>query len=125
VRGNAAFGTGVYGLGGAHGVHGEAFREAAAVGVLAEHGFGGVGLRVVGRASFSTCGADAVPSGRASHFVANAAVQADSHVGVTLTGDPGRASLLWVERQPGTGFVLHMSRNVAANVPFTYLIVEP
>ena len=125
VRGTANVGTGVYGLGAAHGVHGAAFREAVGVGVLAEHAFGGVGLRVLGRASFSTCGADAVPAGQASRFVANASVQANSHVGVTLTGDPGRASLQWVERQPGAGFVLHMSRSVAASVPFTYLIVEP
>jgi hypothetical protein len=124
VRGNANFGTGVYGLGGAHGVRGEAFLSGS-VGVLAENAHGGIGLRVVGRASFSMCGGDAVPTGQASQFVANASVAASSHITVTLTGDPGRANLQWVERQPGTGFVVHMSRSVATAVPFTYLIVEP
>jgi hypothetical protein len=66
-------------------------------------------------------------------FVESSFVRPVSHVTVTLTGDPGQAGsapgfkpvVVWVERQPGTGFVVHMSRPVRVNTPFTYLVVEP
>jgi hypothetical protein len=32
---------------------------------------------------------------------------------------------MWVERQPGSGFVVHLISRVGAATPFTYLIVEP
>lgn len=93
----------------------------------------GSALLVEGRASFTTAGSGSIPAGQDSASVGNSKVTALSHVTVTFTGDPGQASsapgsrpvVVWVERQPGTGFVVHMSRGVRFATPFTYLIVEP
>jgi len=85
---------------------------------------GGLALAVVGKAHFSTGGAGLVPARMSMATVANPAVTADSHITVTLTGNPGRASVTWVERQPGTGFIVHLSGSPRSDVPFTYLIVE-
>lgn len=90
-------------------------------------------LEVIGKAKFSTTGNGTIPAGQDSASVNTLAVTALSHITVTLTGDPGQASsapgskpvLVWVERQPGTGFVAHLSRPVRVATPFTYLIVEP
>jgi|RhiMethySRZTD1v2_1073278.scaffolds.fasta_scaffold286407_1 hypothetical protein len=116
--------TGVHGLGAVVGVHG-----VGRTGVKAElAGFAaGVGfaLEVVGRSSFSTAGAGSIPSGNSSATVTSSAVTAQSHITVTLAGDPGRAVLQWVDRQPGTGFVVHLNRTVNTATPFTFLIVEP
>ena len=115
--------TGVQGLGPDVGVHG-----IGRTGVKAEHSdvhSDGVALEVVGKARFSTAGAGTVPGGTASATVANSAVTADSHITVTLTGDPGRAQLRWVQRQPGTGFVVHLNRKTKTVTSFTFLIVEP
>jgi len=107
------------------GVLGEAWGEGSA-GVMAFAGEAGLlALRVVGKACFSTAGSGAVPARMSAATVANPAVTADSHITVTFTGDPGRASVAWVERQPGTGFVVHLSAWPRSDVPFTYLIVEP
>jgi hypothetical protein len=114
------------------GVHGEASGEG--VGVKATAGQAtATALQVEGRARFSTAAASTIPAGLDSAFVSNSVVTAQSHITVTLTGDPGQASsapgskptVVWVERQPGTGFVVHMSRPVRFAAPFTYLIVEP
>jgi len=86
---------------------------------------GGVALLVTGRARFATAGAGTVPARASTATVSNAAVRADSHVTVTFTGDPGGASVGWVERQPDTGFIVHLSGRARWPVPFTYLIVEP
>lgn len=116
--------TGVHGLGPVVGVHG-----VGTTGVKAElAGFaGGVGfaLEVVGKSRFSTAGSGSIPSGTSSATIANSAVTGQSHVSVTVTGNPGRAQLQWVDRQPGTGFVVHLSRKVRTATPFTFLIVEP
>ena len=85
----------------------------------------GLGLLVVGKAAFSTAGAGVVPAKAYTAAVANPAVTVDSHITVTLTDDPGRASVAWVERDSGTGFTVHMSSRPRSDVPFTYLIVEP
>lgn len=72
---------------------------------------------------------------------------AESHITVTLMANPGQARVVWVERQPGIGFIVHTTSNLSGgqpavgspgggrpaqgegpsswNVPFTYLIVEP
>jgi hypothetical protein len=40
--------------------------------------------------------------------------------------DPGsNAVVQWVERNPGSGFAVHLSDKVNNPTPFTYLIVEP
>jgi hypothetical protein len=124
VEGYGHEGAGV--VGGARGVD--------AVGVKAEdfHGYG-IALQVEGPARFETAAAGTIPAGQESAFVSNRSVTGLSHVTITLTGDPGQASsapgskpvVAWVERQPGTGIVVHMSRAVRFATPFTYLIVEP
>jgi hypothetical protein len=98
-------------------------------GVLAFGVFGDA-LLVQGPATFSTAGSGVIPAVQDSVFVANTAVTAQSHVSATLTGSPGTFNtgtpvIVWVERQPGTGFVVHLSRRVGPATPFTYLIVEP
>jgi hypothetical protein len=90
-------------------------------------------LHVQGNAKFSTAGSGSIPANQDSVAVSVPFITALSHVTVTLTGDPGQASsvpgfkpvVVWVERQPGTGFVVHMSRPVRVATPFTYLVVEP
>lgn len=114
------------------GVHGAASGEG--VGVKATAGQDtATALQVEGRAKFSTATSGAIPAGQDSAFVNNSSVTGLSHITVTLTGDPGQAGsapgtkpmVVWVERQPRAGFVVHMSRPVRNATPFTYLIVEP
>jgi hypothetical protein len=107
------------------GVLGEAWLEGSA-GVMAFAGEAGLlALRVVGKACFSTAGAGVVRARANAATVDNPAVTADSHVTVTFTRDPGGAAVAWVERQPGTAFIVHLSSRPRRNVPFSYLIVEP
>jgi hypothetical protein len=97
------------------------------------HAEGPTALEVQGTAKFSTAGFDAILANQDSAMVSNVFVTALSHITVTLTGDPGQAGsaqgfkpvVVWVERQPGTGFIVHMSRPVRVDTPLTYLIVEP
>jgi hypothetical protein len=111
-------GTGVWG------------RSATGVGVEASCP-SGIALNVIGPARFSTAGAGIIPAQQNSIFVSNPAITAVSHITMTLTGNPGAvasgipAVVVWVERQPGTGFVARLSRKVTNATPFTYLIVEP
>lgn len=115
---------------GAVGVVGQA-TAGGGIGVKAQAASGGVGLEVVGKARFSTAGNSSINAGQASKAVANPNVTATSFVGVTLMGDPGnpllgvRASPAWVQRQPGTGFTVHLTRPAANATPFAYFIVEP
>jgi hypothetical protein len=128
------------------GVHGENVAATlGGIGVLGDAGGSGVGvkakalnqtataLQVEGKAQFSTAGSGTIAASQDSASVTNAIVTALSHITVTLTGDPGQASsapgskpaVVWVERHPGNGFVVHMSRPVRFATPFTYLVVEP
>jgi len=86
---------------------------------------GGLALLVIGKARFSTAGAGVVPARANAVTVSNPAVTAASHITVMFTSDPGGASVAWVERQPDTGFIVHLSGRARWPVPFTYLIVEP
>lgn len=93
----------------------------------------GIALQVQGQAKFSTAGSGTILVNDDSASVSNVAVTASSHITVTLTGDPGQAGsapgfkpvVVWVERDPGTGFTIHLSKPVRVNTPFTYLILEP
>jgi len=88
----------------------------------------GLALDVVGKARFSTSGSGVVPAGDNSVVVSNSAVTAESHVSATLAGNPGNRNVAWVERDPGNGFILHMTSAPPPQrpaTPFTYLIVEP
>jgi hypothetical protein len=126
-------GDGVHGTSpNGNGVRGTA--HAAGVGVKAEaRSSAATALHVEGRSKFSTAASGMIPAGQGSGAVANPIVTALSHITVTLTGDPGQAGsvpgtkpvVVWVERQPGTGFIVHMSRPVRFATPFTYLVVEP
>ena len=89
---------------------------------------GGLALDVVGKARFSTAGAGTVLRNQNTAFVANPAVTANSHITVTLAGNPGNRYLQWVERNPGVGFTVRLAQVSAGPrppTPFTYLIVEP
>ena len=108
------------------GVHG---RSEAGTGVRAEVlDPAGLALDVVGRARFSTAGAGTIPRNQNSAFVANPAVTTNSHIMVTLAGNPGNRQLHWVERNPGAGFkviLAQLAPGPRPATPFTYLIVEP
>jgi hypothetical protein len=115
VHGTSGSGTGVDGNSG------------SGIGVRARSETG-VALSVEGPARFSTAGSAVVPSGAESVFVPNPAVTAQSHVSVTLAGDPGPRQLVWVERSPGSGFTVHLSSappSKRPETPLTYLVVEP
>ena len=107
------------------GVYGAAF-VAGGAGIVARAPTNADALRVHGRALFSSAGAGVVAQNARSGGVVDGTVSEKSHVTVTLTGDPGnQASVAWVQRHPGLGFMLHLDRPAAAETPFTYFIVEP
>jgi hypothetical protein len=83
----------------------------------------GTALEVQGKAAFANAGSGSVAAGQSSASV-NAVVTAQSHITVTLTSNPGGRSVSWVDRNPGTGFTVHLSKKGPA-VDFTYLVVEP
>jgi hypothetical protein len=127
---HGVIGEGYSGEGGAAGVLGTAPGDAPGVRAASqlpgmETPDGGLALDVVGKARFSTAGAGIVRARANAATIENPAVTADSHITVTFTGDPGAASVAWVERQPGTGFIARLSSRPRWDVPFTYLIVEP
>lgn len=138
VEGRSDSGRGVQGISNSDvGVHGTSNSAPGLVGVstqdtgvLAVSAFGDA-LHVFGPARFDTAGAGSIPAGQKSVTVNETRVTAQSHITMTLTGNPGStgsglpAVLVWVQRQPGTGFTAHLSRPVASATPFTYLIVEP
>lgn len=120
VRGSSGTGNGVEGIttGGGNGVE-------ARCGV-GGNSLVGLALLVRGKSAFSTVGSGFVPAGRNNIFVPNPAVTDESHITVTLAGDPGPRELKWVERRPGSGFVVHLSpASQRPRTPLTYLIVEP
>jgi len=123
-------GTGVTGISGTGiGVRGVSDSGTGVVAVATSPA--GLALEVLGRVVFSTSGSAVIPAFQDSAFVGNAVVTDESHITATLTGTPGAvisgfpAVIQWVERQPGTGFVVRMTRRVGQATPFTYLIVEP
>ncbi|MGH2753481.1 MAG: hypothetical protein ACRDLB_03540 [Actinomycetota bacterium] len=88
----------------------------------------GIALLVRGKSVFTTAGSAVIPAGDNSVFVANSDVTGDSHISVTLAGDPGPRNLAWVQRDPGNGFTVHLTSAPPPKrpaTPFTYLIVEP
>lgn len=124
--------TGVFGLSGS-GVAVHGFSSGSAVGVQGESTDGvgveassenGTALRVGGTAAFTTAGSASVSSGQSSVFVAHDKVTADSHISVTLTSAAGGRAVSWVDRSPGSGFTVHVTKKGSA-VDLTYLVVEP
>ncbi len=92
------------------------------VGVLALHEGGGTALAVQGRAAFSGVGGGTL-NRRGDAFVADPGIGADSHVIITLKGDPGRGGI-WVEIQAGKGFMVHMTEATNRSVPFSYMVLD-
>lgn len=137
VRGIAMSPEGGYGEGPGVGVHGQAGIGTGVLGITSAQGIGvearthspdGIALVVNGPSKFSTAGSAVVPAGQNSVFVANDTVTGDSHISVTLVSDPGSRSVLWIQRNPGNGFTVHMSSASPTKRPatsFTYLVVEP
>lgn len=88
----------------------------------------GAALSVVGRAFFTSGGEAQIPAGQNSVLVEDEFVTSESHITVTLTGDPGSRQLWWIERDPGTGFTVHLTSAPPPHrpeTPLTYLIIEP
>lgn len=116
VHGTSSSGPGVLGQGNSTGA-----------GLRGENAAGGFALQVMGTAQFQgVAGSGTIPAKGTSASISNPAVTAQSHITITLMGDPGNNNVqLWVERQPGSGFVLHTTIPLKNTTPFTYLIVEP
>ena len=97
-----------------------------AVGVLAGNVGDGFALDVAGRSRFSTGGRARIPARRRAFTVPNPVVTAQSLITVTLMSQPSEdGGVLWVERLPGAGFVVHLKEASRSPVELAYLIVEP
>jgi hypothetical protein len=118
VNGKGVSGTSENGIGVSAGsLNGVAFEAFAPSGEAA--------IRVTGKARFSHLAWNTVPSGQHSVFVPHFAVTATSHITVTLTSDPAGASLQWIERVPGSGFRVHLTKAVKTATTFSYFIAYP
>lgn len=121
---------GVSGRGKDAGVEGSAPGEAPGVRAVSTTAGGapdnGLALQVVGKAAFSTAGTQTIPAGTQDYRVANPSVQSSSVVVVTLMSDPGGSGpvLSWAERQPGTGFVVHLTKKALAPIAFGFFIIN-
>ncbi|MGH6795402.1 MAG: hypothetical protein ACREDD_00175 [Methylocella sp.] len=95
----------------------------------------GIALKVEGKAAFATAGNGAIQAGMSHITVPETHVTSQSHITVTLNGNPGNRAIFcpwrraaavdWIERIAGVSFVIHLSKTLANNTPFSYLIVEP
>jgi len=95
---------------------------AGGVGVLARHENGGTALAVDGRAALAGVGGGTL-NRRGDAFIGDPQIRGDSHVIVTLRGDPGKGAP-WVEIMPGKGFAVHMTEATNKSVPFSYLVLD-
>ena len=82
-------------------------------------------IRVTGKARFSHLALGTIPAGQHSVFVPNFEVTATTHITVTLTSDPSGAALQWIERVPGSGFRVHLTKAVRASTTFSYFMAYP
>jgi hypothetical protein len=85
----------------------------------------GDAIRVDGKARFSHLAFNTVPAGQHSVFVPHFAVTGTTHITVTVTSDPGGASVQWVERLPGSGFRVHLTKAVRTATTFSYFMAYP
>jgi len=85
----------------------------------------GDAIRVNGKARFSHLAFNTVPADQHTVFVPHFAVTATTHITVTLTSDPGGASVQWVERLPGSGFRVHLTKAVRTPTTFSYFMAYP
>jgi hypothetical protein len=125
-------GTGVLGLSGT-GVGVSGFSQGTGVAVqgdsqegigVSARSDGGVALHVAGKAAFSNVGSAEIGAGQGSAFVNQDQVTADSHISVTLTSNAAGRSVSWVDRSPGSGFTVHLTKKGPA-VGLTFQVVEP
>jgi hypothetical protein len=94
------------------------------IGVAAVNAAGGTALRVEGRIQSNMIDAGSVARKRDLATVQCNSVSANSHVQVTFNGEPPEGGF-WVERQPGRGFVVHLSDKTKRDLPFTYWVADP
>jgi hypothetical protein len=121
VAGGSGTGTGVQGFAPTGiGVSGNS-SDGTGVRAFSENG---TALSVQGKAAFANAGSAQVGAGQSSAFVNQDKVTAYSHVTVTLTSDAAGRSVSWVNRDPGNGFTVHLTKKGPA-VGFTFLVVEP
>lgn len=88
----------------------------------------GIALEMWGPAAFSTVGFGVVTEGQSSAFVELPLVTGDSHVSITLVGNPGARQVSWVERTSGSGFTVHLTNappKQRKEVGFTWFVVQP
>jgi hypothetical protein len=85
----------------------------------------GDAIRVDGKARFSHLAFNTIPAGQHSVFVPHFAVTATTHITVTLTSDPNGAAVQWVERLPGSGFRLHLTKATRTATTFSYFMAYP
>jgi hypothetical protein len=82
-------------------------------------------IRVTGKARFSHLAWNTLPAGQHSVFVPHFEVTATAHITVTLTSDPAGAAVQWIERIPGSGFRVHLTKAVKTATTFSYFITYP
>ena len=82
-------------------------------------------IRVTGKARFSHLAFNTIPAGQHSVFVPHFDVTATAHITVTLTSDPSGAAVQWIERLPGSGFRVHLTKAVKTATTFSYFIAYP
>jgi hypothetical protein len=86
---------------------------------------GGAAIYAVGRIQCSSVGTRSIGLGASdSGPVANALVGGSGHISVSLLGDAGVA-VSYVERNPGTGFTVHLTGAAGSAIDFAYFIVDP
>ncbi len=104
------------------GVSGRSFTPQG-IGVKAS---GPIGLHVEGKSRFSTVGNGQIPQGVRDHSVNDGKVGANTYVCVQFNSDPGFPLLIrFIERIPGTGFIIHLVARPGRAVDFSYWFADP
>jgi hypothetical protein len=85
----------------------------------------GDAIRVNGKARFSHLAFNTIPAGQPYVFVPHFAVTATTHITVSLTSDPGGAAVQWIERVPGSGFRVYLTKSVRTATTFSYFMAYP
>ena len=105
------------------GVQGVASTHESA-GVEAINAEGGLALKVLGNASFSTAGSGTVAALTSSIVIADPGVSAGSLVLITFAANPTTGQAAWATIQPGVGFVVNLAKKAKVALPFTYFRIN-
>lgn len=131
-EGQGAVGVGVDGLGPFRGMRALASGtggigiEASAPSGTGVKASGPVALEAIGKSKFSTVGNGQMPGGVLDHQVNDPKVGANTYVCVQLNSDPGKALFIrFIERLPGTGFIIHLEDKTKQAVDFSYWFADP